>query len=72
MSLNGGGTRDIARVPNISTNTVLSILKNRKIPNKPKPQIHKPKATLEKFVLKWLRCVVECIIKRRLVGCGTI
>jgi transposase-like protein len=34
MALNGSGVRDTARVLNISTNTVLSVLKKQK---KPKP-----------------------------------
>ncbi|MDR2719260.1 MAG: helix-turn-helix domain-containing protein, partial [Nitrososphaerota archaeon] len=34
MSLNGSGIRDTARVLNISTNTVLSVLKKHK-PSKP-------------------------------------
>jgi transposase-like protein len=42
ITTNGSGIRDIARVLNISTNTVMSVLKKQKISSKSKLKIDKP------------------------------
>ncbi|MDR1992840.1 MAG: hypothetical protein LBQ98_04985 [Nitrososphaerota archaeon] len=45
MAANGSGIRDTARVLDISSNTVLKVLKKQKSPNKRKSQIHQPYQT---------------------------
>jgi transposase-like protein len=46
MATNGSGIRDTARVLDISSNTVLKVLKKQKSPNKHKSQIHQPHHTV--------------------------
>jgi len=73
MSLNGSGIRDISRVLNISPNTVLSVLKkqNKKQIVNINPKFLDLKQVL-KIRLRWVKCGVECIAKKRLVGCGVL